>query len=534
MTQFMRHSGGVGISDLLKDGSKHFSGVDEAVLKNIEACKKLSMITRTSIGPNGMNKMVVTHLGKLIVTNDAATIVKEMEVVHPAAKLVAMAAKAQEDEIGDATNLVVVFAGVLLEGAEGLLRQGLHTADIIAGYSIATKACLKHFDTLSVHKVDDYKNEVDVTAALRSAIAAKQYGLEDVLAPLVARACIQILPKDPTTFNVDNVRCVKIPGMTVNDSYLMKGFVITRDSEGTVKHVNNARIVVFGTEVDLSSTETKGNVLIKNATDLINYSKTEEDAMEKAVSEISSVGVNVVVAQTTVSEMALHFCERHGLMVVKCPSKFEIARLCKLTGATSLARFGAPLPEEIGSADRVSVDEIGGQKCTTFNRESQESTKVSTIVLRSSTSNRLDDLQRAIEDGVNNYKQLVKDSRMVAGGGACELRLSAHLKVLADKTPGLEQYAIRKYAETLETIPRTLAENAGQDSTSTVSDLYAAHTAGNLNCGVNVEAGGTMDMLEAKVLDHLVSKREAIRGASDAAITVLRVDTIIMAKQSGG
>ncbi len=180
------------------------------------------------------------------------------------------------------------------------LFQGLHTADIIAGYSIATKACLKHFDTLSVHKVDDYKNEVDVTAALRSAIAAKQYGLENVLAPLVARACIQILPKDPTTFNVDNVRCVKIPGMTVNDSYLMKGFVITRDSEGTVKHVNNARIVVFGTEVDLSSTETKGNVLIKNATDLINYSKTEEDAMAKAVSEIASVGVNVVVAQTTV------------------------------------------------------------------------------------------------------------------------------------------------------------------------------------------------------------------------------------------
>ena len=162
---------------------------------------------------------------------------------------------------------------------------------------------MKHFDTLSVHKVDDYKNEVDVTAALRSAIAAKQYGLEDVLAPLVARACIQILPKDPTTFNVDNVRCVKIPGMTVNDSYLMKGFVITRDSEGTVKHVNNARIVVFGTEVDLSSTETKGNVLIKNATDLINYSKTEEDAMEKAVSEIASVGVNVVVAQTTVHSL---------------------------------------------------------------------------------------------------------------------------------------------------------------------------------------------------------------------------------------
>eukprot|EP00292_Cryptomonas_paramecium_P007329 CAMPEP_0113727936 /NCGR_PEP_ID=MMETSP0038_2-20120614/41534_1 /TAXON_ID=2898 /ORGANISM="Cryptomonas paramecium" /LENGTH=533 /DNA_ID=CAMNT_0000659249 /DNA_START=13 /DNA_END=1611 /DNA_ORIENTATION=- /assembly_acc=CAM_ASM_000170 len=533
MTQFLKHTGGVGVSDLLKDGSKHFSGVDEAVLKNIDACKKLSMITRTSIGPNGMNKMVVNHLGKLLVTNDAATIVKEMEVVHPAAKLVAMAAKAQEEEIGDATNLVVVFAGILLEGAEVLLRQGLHTAatnlvvvfagillegaevllrqglhtaDIIAGYTAASRACFQQLESLAVHTVADVRDVPAVTEALRAAIAAKQYGLEDVLAPLVAKACVQILPKDPTTFNVDNVRCVKIAGMTVQESFLMKGYVITRDSEGTIKHVDNAKIVVFGTEVDLCATETKGNVLIKSADQLLNYAKTEEEAMEKAVKEIAAVGVNVLVAQSSISEMALHFLERYKIMVIKCPSKFEIARISRLTGATSLARFGAPLPEEVGSADRVSVDEIGGFKCTTISRESLESTKVSTIVLRSSTSNRLDDLQRAVEDGVNNYKQLVKDARMVAGGGACELRLAKELKELADRTPGLDQYAIRKFAETLETIPRTLAENAGQDSTSTVSDLYAAHAAGNVNCGVNVEEGGVRDMLEAKVLDHLVTK----------------------------
>jgi len=534
MTQFLKGSGGVGLTDLLKDGHKHFSGVDEAVMKNIEACKKLSTITRTSIGPNGMNKMVVNHLGKLFLTSDAATIVKEMEVVHPAAKLVALAAHSQEEEIGDNTNLVVVVAGTLLESAEDLLRTGLHTADIIAGYSRASKAALEHLESLSCHTVTDLRDQKAVALALKGAIGAKQYGLEDILTDLVSKACIQILPKDPKNFNVDNVRIAKIPGMTVDDSFLMKGFVLVRDSEGTIKHCDNAKLCVFGTEVDLSATETKGNVLIKNADELMNYSKSEEEAMEKCVQEIADTGVNVVVAQSVVSEMAMHFFERMKIMVVKCPSKFEIARICRLTGATSLARFGAPLPEEIGSCDRVSVDEMGGQKCTRFLCDSRESTKVSTIVLRSSTANALDDLARAIDNGVNIFKQLVKDQRMVAGGGACEICLATKLNAMAAATPGLEQYAIKKFAETFETIPRTLAENAGQDTTSTVSDLYAAHTEGNTNMGIDVEKDGITDMKAANILDHLVSKKEGLRLAAEAAITVLRVDTIIMAKQAGG
>uniref|UniRef100_A0A6T8JWW1 CCT-theta n=1 Tax=Hemiselmis andersenii TaxID=464988 RepID=A0A6T8JWW1_HEMAN len=534
MTQFLKSSGGVGLSDLLKDGSKHFSGVDEAVCKNIEACKKLSDITRTSIGPNGMNKIVVNHLGRQFVTSDAATIVREMEVVHPAAKLVALAAKTQEEEIGDATNLVVVFAGVLLENAEGLLRQGLPQADIISGFTTAAKAVDKEMEKMEVQRVKDLTNVDEVTKALHSCIAAKQYGLEDFLAPLVAKACVQILPKDPANFSVDNVRVAKIPGMTVGESFLMKGFVLTRDAEGTIKHVKGAKVVVFGTEVDLSATETKGNVLIKNADELMNYSKSEEESMGKIVKEIADTGVNVLVAQTTISEMAMHFLERNGIMVVKCPSKFELARLCKLTGATSLARFGAPLPEEMGAADAVSVDEIGGIKCCTFNRESQEQTRIATIVLRSSTSSSLEDLQRAVENGVNNFKQLTKDPRLVSGAGCTELRLAAFVKDLAEKTPGLEQYAIKKYAETLEVIPQTLAENAGQDTTSTVSDLYAAHAAGNVTHGVNIEEPGTVDVQQRGIMDHLVAKREALSCAATVAVTVLRVDTIIMSKQAGG
>jgi len=186
MTQFLQGSGGVGLTDLLKDGHKHFSGVDEAVMKNIEACKGLSTITRTSIGPNGMNKMVVNHLGKLFLTNDAATIVKQMEVVHPAAKLVALAAHSQEEEIGDNTNLVVVMAGTLLEGAEELLRTGLHTADIIAGYSRASAASMAHLDSLCMHTIPDLRDEKAVALALKSAIGAA--------CPLVSRSHLSCIP----------------------------------------------------------------------------------------------------------------------------------------------------------------------------------------------------------------------------------------------------------------------------------------------------------------------------------------------------
>eukprot|EP00961_Rhodomonas_salina_P036919 496535-Rhodomonas_salina.8 len=236
------------------------------------------------------------------------------QVVHPAAKLVAMAAKTQEEEIGDGTNLVVVLAGVLLEHAEMLLKQGLHTADVIEGYSKASKGVLGYIDTLEVSKCEDVTKVDDVSRALMASIASKQFGLESFLAPLVANACVQILPKDIRQFNVDNVRVCKIPGMSVHESFLMKGFVLVRDSEGTIKHMDKAKIVVFGTEVDLSATETKGNVLIKNAEELMNYSKSEEESMDKCVREIVETGVNVLIAQSTISDMALHFCERNKLM----------------------------------------------------------------------------------------------------------------------------------------------------------------------------------------------------------------------------
>jgi T-complex protein 1 subunit theta len=536
MTSFMSGTGGVSFSDLLKDGSKHFSGVDEATMRNIEACKKLSEITRTSLGPNGMNKLIKNHLEKLFVTNDAATIIKEMEVAHPAAKLVALAASRQETEQGDATNLVVILAGELLAQAESLLTMGLHTADIIDGYVLASKDTIELMDSLGISSIQDIRNPTEVASFLKPVLAAHQYGLEDCLSTLVAKACTDVCPRDPKFFSVDNVRITKILGSTLQASTVVNGFVFPRDSEGTIKKIEGgAKIAVFNCGIEASGTETKGTVLLKSAKELEEYSLSEEAAIEKMIKEISDSGVNVVVSNGAISEMSQHFLERYGIMVIKCPSKFETRRICKSIGATGLARVGAPTPEEMGNCDHVNVIEIGGSKCCVF-RQDGDSSKVASIVLRSSTHNILDDLERAIEDAVNVYKMSCTDPRFVAGAGACEIEIARKMSEKADANSGLAQYSIRKFGESLEVVPRTLAENAGQNATEVIASLYATHAMGNVNDGVDIESTGTrqVDAAAAGIIDHLVCKREAIRLAVNAAVTVLRVDQIIMAKQAGG
>jgi len=523
----------LGISDMLKDGTKHFSGKDEAILKNVEAAKKLATILRSSLGPNGMNKMVINHLEKLFVTNDAATIMKELDVIHPAAKMCVMAAQQQEQEVGDATNLVVVLAGEFLAKCEDLLQTGLHPSDIIAGYEKAGKKAQEILEALVSFKTEDLRDPKQVAKALKTAIASKQYGFEDTLAPLIAEACIQVCPKNPTNFNVDNVRVAKILGGGTSDTQVVKGFVLPRGAEGTIKHVTNAKVAVYASGIEPTKTDTKGVVLIKNAEDLLNFGTGEEKAMEELIKGISETGAKVLVVGSSISDMAIHFIERYKMMVLKVPSKFQLRRVCKAVGATPLVKIGAPTQEELGYCDVVTVDEIGSQQVCVF-RQGKEDSAVSTLVVRGSTDNIMDDVERAIDDGVNVYKSLCKDPRFVAGAAATEIELATQLAKFADSTPGLEQYALRKYAEAFEVIARTLADNAGLNATEVISNLYAAHAAGNTKAGIDIESGEVKDAIELGVLDHLVAKANAVRLATNTAVTILRVDQIIMSKPAGG
>merc|ERR1711988_1461641 len=472
-----------GLPGMLKQGAEHHTGVQDAIIRNLEACKQLTSITRTSLGPNGMNKMIINHLEKLFVTSDSATILKEMEVQHPAAKMLVLAAHMQEQEIGDGTNLVVTFGGEALHKAEDLLRKGLKPAEIVTGYGMAQRKALEVLETLSSNEVKNVRDVEEVTQVLETVLATKN--VLNSLARIVASACIESCPENAKSFNVGNVRVAKALGAGMSSTHLVQGLVMVGHVEGTIKKVEKAKVAVYSVGLDVEATDTKGTVMIKNADDLKSYNKSEEDAMEAIVAEMSEAGVNVAVFGSAVSEIAQHFLERYGIMVCKVMSKFELRRLCQATGATAMVRVGRPTPEELGACDIVQEKELGQTKIVVFQNTGETNT-ISTIVVRASSQNILDDQERAINDGVNVFRALCRDPRLLPGGGAAEIELAAKIAAYGDSLPGLEQYAVRAYAEAFEVVPRSLALNAGHKATELVSDLYAAHTRGNAAMGVSL------------------------------------------------
>jgi T-complex protein 1 subunit theta len=508
---------------------------------------------QTSLGPYGRNKIVINHLQKMILTNDAATILRELEVVHPAAKLLVMASQQQEAEMGDATNLVIVLAGELLKKAEDLLRMGLKTSEIAKGYERAQGFALKALEELEVERVEDIRSQAELAKALRTVIAAKQSGNEDFLADKVAEAVLAVMPKNPYNF----VRVVKIMGGGLEQSKVVKGMVFGREPDGSVKKASKAKVGIYSCPIDISQTETKGTVLLKNSKELLDFSKGEESQMEAAIKEIYDSGIRVIVAGATVGELAMHYLNRYGILVVKILSKFELRRLCSVVGATPLARLGAPMPDEMGDIDVVECLEIGGDRVTVFRQENDQ-TRTATIVLRGATQNHLDDVERAVDDGVNAIKAITRDPRMVPGAGAAEMQIIDKVMAVAEKTPGLSQYAIKKYAEAFEVIPRTLAESAGLDATEVLARLYTAHNSYQKQAqssnskkqtessseedsppsmGVDIEnedGTGMLDAEEEGILDLMVSKSWAIKLATESVRTILSVDQIIVARQAGG
>lgn len=476
--------------------------------------------------------MVINHLDKLFVTSDAATIIKETEVHHPAAKMIAMAAQMQESEAGDGTNFVISFAGELMQQAEGLIKMGLHPSEILIGYEKGAKKCHELLEDLPCYSVKNIRDRTELQNCIKTTIAAKQFGIENFLSGLIAEASLYAMPNDSHKFNVDAVRVQKILGGTINDSVVIHGMVILRGSETTIHEVKNAKIAVFNTSIEMQQGETKGTVLLKNAEDLMNYTKGEESQFEKFIQGLAEAGVNVVIGSGSISELALHFFEKYKIFTLKLMSKWELKRIAKSVGAVAVVKLSTPTPEELGFAHEVSVKEISSTKVTVFRRD-QDENKLATIVLRGSTNSLLDDAERAIDDGVNTVKSIIKDKRLLAGGGATEIHLASLIQAYAKTQPGLDQYALEKFGQAFEVIPRTLAENAGLKAEEIIAKLYA-ETINSKTAGIDVSDGLVKDVKEAFILDSMETKTWAIKLAVDAVLTILRVDQIIMAKPAGG
>jgi T-complex protein 1 subunit theta len=317
------------------------------------------------------------------------------------------------------------------------------------------------------------------------------------------------------------------------DSRVVQGMVIRRGVEGSITHKEDCKVAVYTQGFDTAGTETKGTVLIKSADELLNYAKTEEARMEEIVKGVAAAGVGVVASGMAIGEMALHFLEKYGILAVKIPSKFDLRRFCRATGAVGMVKVQAPAPEETGYLKKVFVDEIGGTRCLVLQQQGGAGA-MATVVLRGATEALLNDVERAVDDGINSFKALTKDARAVAGGGAAELAIARQLKEYGASQTDLKQYAICAFADALEVVPRTLAENSGLDATVAVSALHAAHAAGSAHAGLDVETGEPRELAEDGLMDVFLAKWWAMKLAADAVATVLRVDQIIMAKQAGG
>lgn len=529
-----------GIQALLKEGGKHFSGMDEALLKNIDAAKQIGTMTRSSFGPFGLNKLIVNHLDKQFVTRDAAVILEEMEVVHPAAKLVVMAAKSQEQECGDGTNLVTIFAGELLNNAEELLKQGIHASDVVRGYELAIEEVVKSMKSQGIMTVKDPRNVKELIQVLKPVLATKQYGQESFLAQLVAEACVAIMPEHRLSeFNPDNVRVATMTGSGVfANSHVLSGVVCPRDTMGNEKKKLKAKVAVFAIGIENAGPETSGTVLLKSANELLNFTKGEEARMEEFVKSLVAAGIDAIITGGNVQDIALHFLNKYRILVIKCTSKYELRRLCDTLGATALNRMGPPIPEEMGFAESIDVVEISNHKVT---QVMAKDTKVATIVLRGATANMLAEVERSIVDAVNVVRCMCVKQELdfCAGGGATEIEVASAVHKFSDSRTGLEQYAIHKVAESLEVVPKVLAKNSGLDADETLAALNAAHSKGSKFACVNVDAQGraknsVVDAVELGIYDHLSSKIWALRLAMDAVLTVLRIQHIIVAKQAGG
>jgi T-complex protein 1 subunit theta len=480
-----------------------------------------------------MNKMVINHLEKLFITSDAATIIKETDVHHPAAKMIAQAAKMQENECGDGTNLLISMAGELMTQAQSLITMGLHPSEILIGYEKAAQKSIELLDNIESYSSANLRDEAELTRMIKATVASKQFGLEDFLAGLISKAAIYSMPQSNIGgFSTENVRVQKILGGGIFDSEVVHGMVVTRGSMTSVRKCTDCKVAVYNTNIEMQQGETKGTVLMKNAEDLLNYTKGEEDAFEAWIKGLAEAGIQVVVGSGSMSELAQHYFEKYKIYAVKIMSKWELKRIARAVGATPIVKLVVPSPDELGFANEVSFKEISSTWCTIFRRD-QDENKMATILLRGSTSAMLEDTERAIDNGVSTVKTIIRNSKMVAGAGATELWIGQQIQKFAKEQPGLDQYAVEKFGTAFEIIPRTLAENSGHKAEAVLADMYAKGVDSSA-FGFDCSDGEVKNAMDASIFDAWETKSWALKLCFDVVITILRVDQIIMSKPSGG
>ena len=515
---------------ILREGGERTRGRD-AQSRNILAAKTIANAVKSTLGPKGMDKMLVDSMGDVVITNDGATILKEMDIEHPAAKMMVEIAKTQDEEVGDGTTTAVILAGELLKRAEDLLEQEVHPTLIAAGYRLAAEKAYEILKGMSGNiSPEDTKTLGKI--AITSMTGKGAGTARELLTDLAVNAVRMVAEKGVKEIDIDNIKLEKKMGGSTEDTALIMGMIIDKERvhPSMPKTVKNAKVALINSAIEIEKTEVDAKIEITAPEQLKSFLEEEEKMLKEMVHEVTASGANVLFCQKGIDDLAQHYLSKEGILAVRRVKESDMKKLASATGGkiqTSIMEGIAPV--DLGKAGLVEERKIGGEEMI-FVEECQNPKAVS-ILLRGGTEHVVDELERGMHDALKVVAVALEDGKYVAGGGAAEIELALKLRDYAASIGGREQLAIQAFADAVEVVPRALAENAGLDPIDMLVALRSAHEAGNKNAGLDVFKGEPADMLKAGVIEPLRIKTQAISSGTESATMILRIDDVIASRR---
>ena len=519
---------------ILKEGTKREKGKG-AQLNNIMAARAISDAVKSTLGPKGMDKMLVDSMGDVVITNDGATILKEIDVEHPAAKMIVEVAKSQDEECGDGTTSAVILTGELLKYAGELIEQNIHPTVICTGYKLASQKAIAELNKMAIPiKTGDKKTlkNIAMTSMASKGASAEKELLADVVVDAVTSVAEQI--GDKTIVDMDNIQIQKKHGGSIQDTRIIKGIILDKERvhEGMPKKLKNAKIGLVNAALEIKKTEVDARIQIQDPTQLQAFLDEEETMLKKMVEKVKRSGANVLICQKGIDDLAQHFLAKEGIYAVRRAKKSDMDKLAKATGAVVVANLDELSPKDLGFAGNVEEQKIGDDKMT-FVTDCKNPKAVS-ILIRGSTEHVVDELDRGMHDALFVVKVALEDGKMTPGGGAAATEIAMALREYATTVGGREQMAIEAFANAVEIVPKTLAENAGLDPINMMIEVRTAHKKGSKSAGVDVFNGKISDMIRNNVIEPLRVSVQEIQSSTEAANMILRIDDIIASKSGGG
>ncbi len=514
---------------ILKEGTNRTRG-RSAQSNNIAAAKAVADAVRTTLGPKGMDKMLVDSMGDVVITNDGATILKEMDIVEPAAKMIIEVAKTQEQHCYDGTTTAVVLAGELLKRSEDLIDQNVHPTVICEGFRLAADRAVELLDSHAIDADESTLHEVAKTALTGKSAGAVKAFLADISVDAVQ--AVARVEDGETIVDLDDIKVEKKQGGSIRDSTLVDGIILDKERvhSGMPRSVADAKIALINSAIEVKKTEVDAKIQITDPSMLAQFLDEEENYLRSLVEKIQSAGANVVICQKGIDELAQHYMSKAGLFAVRRAKKSDMEALAKATGARIVTNIDDLSSEDLGEAAKVDERKIG-ESDMVFVTGCPDAKSVS-VLLRGGTEHVVDEIRRAFDDAIGVVSVAREDGAILTGGGSVLASLSRDLRAYAEGIGGREQMAIEAFAGALEVIPRTLAENAGLDPVNTIIELRKAHAEGKSTFGVNVFEGGVMDMRAANVLEPVRVVEQAIQSATETAVMILRIDDVISSRSS--